>query len=70
MAKSVHGERELPASDIAIVERLTKKQMARLGYEPVSGRRARLVAKARLRAYKAGTRLEAAAHGLTEWLKP
>ena len=61
---------ELPASDIAIVERLTKKQMARLGYEPVSGRRARLVAKARLRAYKAGTRLEAAAHGLTEWLKP
>lgn len=61
---------ELTPGETAIIERLTKKQMAQLGYEPVSGRRARVAAKARLRTYKACSRLEAAAHNLTEFLKP
>lgn len=61
---------ELSHIEIALVEHLTRKQMAQLGYEPVSGRRARLAAKARLRGYKAAERLEATARGFAEWMKP
>lgn len=61
---------ELTPTEIALIERLTKKHMARLGYEPVSGRRAKLAASARLSAYKSAVRVERAAHGLTEWLRP
>lgn len=61
---------ELPNAEIALVEHLTRKQMAELGYEPVAGRRDRVIAKARLRAYRASVRVEAAAHGLSERMKP
>lgn len=61
---------DLSPSDIALVERLTRKQMAELGYEPVSGRRARIAASSRLRVYKSAVRLEKVAHGLTERMKP
>jgi hypothetical protein len=61
---------ELSATEIAIVERLTKKQMAKLGYEPVSGRRARLAAKTRLRAYRYADRFAKAVRAGADWIKP
>jgi hypothetical protein len=62
--------RELSATEIAIVERLTKKQMAKLGYEPVSGRRARLAAKTRLRAYRYADRFAKAVRAGADRIKP
>ena len=62
--------RELSGSDIAIIERLTRKQMARLGYEPVAGRRDRMIAKARLRTYRAADKLACAMRAAADRLKP
>lgn len=62
--------KELSGSDIAIVERLTRKQMARLGYEPVAGRRDRIIAKSRLMSYRAANKFAKGARVAADWLKP
>ena len=62
--------RELSGSDIAIIERLTRKQMAALGYEPVAGRRDRMIAEARLRAYRAANKLAKAVRAGADRIKP
>ena len=62
--------RELSGSDIAIIERLTRKQMAALGYEPVAGRRDRMVAEARLQAYRAADKLTKAMRAGADRIKP
>lgn len=61
---------ELTPTEIAMVERLTRKQMATLGYEPVSGRRARMAAKMRLKTYRAADRFAKAARAGADRLKP
>jgi hypothetical protein len=62
--------RELSGSDIAIIERLTRKQMAALGYEPVAGRRDRMIAEARLQAYRAANKLAKAMRAGADRIKP
>jgi LPS sulfotransferase NodH len=65
---------ELSATEIAIVERLTKKHMTRLGYEPVAGRRAKLEAYARIKTYRTANRLAErmakAVRAGADWIKP
>lgn len=61
---------DLSPSDIAIVERLTKKHMQRLGYQPISERRARMVASLRLRAYRAADAFAKRARSFADRLKP
>jgi hypothetical protein len=62
--------RELSGSDIALIERLTRKQMAALGYEPVAGRRDRMIAEARLQAYRAANKIAKAARAGADRIKP
>jgi hypothetical protein len=62
--------RELRGSDIAIIERLTRKQMAELGYEPVAGRRDRMIAEARLQAYRAANKVAKAMRAGADRIKP
>jgi hypothetical protein len=62
--------RELSGSDIAIIERLTRKQMAKLGYEPVAGRRDRMIAEARLQAYRAPNKVAKAVRAGADRIKP
>ena len=62
--------RELSGSDIAIIERLTRKQMAELGYEPVAGRRDRMIAEARLQAYRAANKVAKAVRAGVDRIKP
>ena len=62
--------RELSGSDIAIIERLTRKQMAALGYEPVAGRRDRAIAAARLGAYVGANKLAKAMRAGADRIKP
>jgi hypothetical protein len=62
--------RELSGSDIAIIERLTRKQMAALGYQPVAGRRDRMIAEARLQAYRAANKFAKAARAGADRIKP
>ncbi|MBL8660787.1 MAG: sulfotransferase [Rhodospirillales bacterium] len=62
--------RELSATEIAIVERLTRKQMAQLGYEPIAARPARIAAAARLGAYGAADKLAKAVRAGADWIKP
>ena len=62
--------RELSGSDIAIIERLTRKQMAELGYEPVAGRRDRMIAEARLQAYRAANKFAKAVRAGADRIKP
>ena len=61
---------DLSPSDIAIVERSTKKQMKRLGYEPVSDGRARMIASLRLRAYRTANAFALGARSLADRVKP
>lgn len=61
---------DLSPSDIAIVERATKKQMKRLGYEPVSGGRARIIASLRLRAYRTANAFALGARSFADRVKP
>lgn len=62
--------RELSGSDIAIIERLTRNQMAELGYEPVAGRRDRMIAEARLQAYRAADKVAKAVRAGADRIKP
>lgn len=62
--------RELSATEIAIVERLTRKHMAQLGYEPVAARPARIAAAARLGAYLAANKLAKAVRAGADRIKP
>jgi hypothetical protein len=62
--------RELSGPDIAIIERLTRKQMAALGYEPVAGRRDRMIAEARLQAHRAANKLAKAMRAGADRIKP
>lgn len=62
--------RELSGSDIAIIERLTRKQMAELGYEPVAGRRDRMIAEARLQAYRVANKAAKAVRAGADRIKP
>jgi hypothetical protein len=62
--------RELSSSDIAIIERLTRKQMAELGYEPVAGRRDQMIAEARLQAYRAANKFAKAVRAGADRIKP
>ena len=62
--------RELSGSDIAIIERLTRKQMAALGYESVAGRRDRMIAKARLKAYCAADKFAKTVRAGADRIKP
>jgi hypothetical protein len=62
--------RELSGSDIAIIERLTRKQMAELGYEPVAGRRDRMIAEATLQAYRAANKFAKALRAGADRIKP
>lgn len=62
--------RELSGSDIAIIERLTRKQMAELGYEPVAGRRDRMAARARLQSYRLANKFAKAARAGADRIKP
>jgi hypothetical protein len=62
--------RELSGPDIAIIERLTRKQMAELGYEPVAGRRHQTIAVARLGAYVAANKLAKAMRAGADRIKP
>lgn len=61
---------ELSGVEIAIVERLARKEMAELGYEPIAGRRDRAVAKARLKAYRLANVCANAVRAGAERLKP
>lgn len=62
--------RELSGQDIAIIERLTRKQMAELGYEPVAGRKDRIVAKWCLKTYRLSDRFATAARAGADRIKP
>ena len=62
--------RELSGPDIATIERLTRKQMAALGYEPVAGRRDRIIAETRLQAYRAADKLAKAMRAGADRIKP
>jgi len=62
--------RELPGSDIAIIEQLTRTQMAALGYEPVAGRRDRMVAGARLHSYRLADKVAKAVRAGADRIKP
>jgi hypothetical protein len=62
--------RELSGSDIAIIERLTRKQMAALGYEPVAGSRDRAIAAVRLGAYVAANKFAKAVRAGADRIKP
>lgn len=62
--------RELSGSDIAIIERLTRNQMAELGYEPVAGRRDRMIAEARLQAFRAANKFAKAVRAGADRIKP
>ena len=62
--------RELSGSDIAIIERLTRKQMAALGYEPVAGRRDRMLAEARLQSYRLANKVAKAMRAGADRIKP
>lgn len=62
--------RELSGPDIAIIERLTRKHMAALGYQPVAGRRDQAIAVARLGAYVAANKLAKAVRAGADRIKP
>jgi hypothetical protein len=62
--------RELSGSDIAIIERLTRKQMAALGYEPVAGSGDRAIAAVRLGAYVAANKFARAVRAGADRIKP
>lgn len=61
---------DLSPSDIAIVERSTKKLMQRLGYQPVSDGRARAIASLRLRAYRTANAFALGARAFADRVKP
>ncbi len=61
---------ELSGVEIAIVERLARKEMAELGYQPVAGPRDRAIAKARLKAYRLAGRAADAVRAGAERLQP
>ncbi|HRK95529.1 MAG TPA: sulfotransferase domain-containing protein, partial [Rhodospirillales bacterium] len=61
---------ELTGVEIAVIERLARKEMAELGYEPVAGPRDRALAKARLKAYRLANRAADAARAGADRLKP
>lgn len=62
--------RELSGSDIAIIESLTRKQMAELRYEPVAGRRDRMIAGARLQRYRLANKFAKAVRAGADRMKP
>ncbi|MGZ9020920.1 MAG: sulfotransferase family protein [Rhodoplanes sp.] len=62
--------RELSGSDIAIIERLTRKQMAEFGYQPVASRRDRMLAGARLQSYRLANKFAKAVRAGADRIKP
>jgi len=61
---------ELSPTEIAIVERLTRKQMTKLGYEPISARSARLAAESRLQVYRGANKFAKAVRAVADRVKP
>lgn len=61
---------ELAGSEVAIIERLTRKQMAEFGYQPVAGRRDRMIAEARLQSYRLANKLAKAVRAGADRIKP
>ena len=61
---------ELAGSEVAIIERLTRKQMAEFGYQPLASRGDRMLAAARLQSYRLANKFAKLVRASADRIKP